>query len=79
MFDANEDTREDNKRNSASELNGFHKYRSERCQTVPKVSFGFHISKIKSLRKSFTLRELRNFRLEANISEGNIYCKRLIS
>lgn len=79
MFDVNEDIREDNKRNLVLEFNGFYKYRSERCQIVFKVFFGFYIFKIKFLRKSFIFRELRNFRLEVNILEGNIYCKRFIS
>lgn len=44
MSDDNEDIQEDNTRNSASELNGFHQYRSERCQIIPEGSFGIHES-----------------------------------
>lgn len=79
MPDDNEDIQEDNKRNLASELHGFHQYRSERCQIIPEDSFGIHASEIKPLRKSFPLGQLHNVRLETKIWDGNGYFKRLNS
>lgn len=79
MSDDNEGIQEHNKRNSASELNGFHQYRSERCQIIPKGSFGFHASKDKTSKEELPFKATTQCQVRNQISDGNVHFKRLIS